>query len=82
MITWHTHKHSDERNHVCDFEGCGEAFKTEDNLRAHKKSHSDKKPHKCPYCPKAYKRFDAMQTHVFKKHPEEYNQENNSKVEE
>ena len=76
------HKHSDERNYDCDFEGCGEAFKSEQALRDHKKSHSDKKPHQCPYCKKAYKRFGAMQTHVLYKHPEEYKQENDPKVEE
>ena len=75
-------KHSDERNYVCEVKGCGRAFKTKSDLRDHKKSHSDKKPHQCPYCPKAYKRFEPLQTHVFKKHPEEYNQENDPKVEE
>ena len=77
------HKHSDERNYVCEVEGCGQAFKSEANLRSHMKSHCDKMPHQCPYCKKAYKRHGSLQTHVFKKHPEEYKEEtNNPKVEE
>ena len=77
-------KHSDERNHICDVEGCGKAFKTEVDLRNHKKTHSDKKLYKCPYCPnpKEYKYFQALRTHVFKKHPEEYKEENDPKIEE
>ena len=77
-------KHSDERNHICDFEGCGEAFKTEADLRQHKKSHSDKRLHKCPYCPnpKAYKTLQSLRTHVSKKHQKEYKEENDPKVEE
>ena len=76
------HKHSDERNYVCDFEGCGEAFKSEPALYIHKKSHSDEKLHQCRYCPKAYKTNQNLQTHVYKEHPEEYKQENDQKVEE
>ena len=74
-------KHSNERNYGCEVENCGKAFKTENDLRKHIKSHSDKKPHKCPYCQKAYKRFEPLQTHVLKKHPEEYKQENDPKIE-
>ena len=40
------------------------------------------KPHQCPYFKKSYQIFGAMQTHVFKKHPEECKQENDPKVEE
>ena len=78
------HKHSDERNHICDFKGCGKAFKTEGGLNIHMKTHSDKKLYKCPYCPnpKEYKYFQALRTHVFKKHPEEYKEENDPKIEE
>ena len=36
-------KHSDERNYVCDFKGCGKAFKTKVDLSNHKKKQSDKK---------------------------------------
>ena len=75
-------KHSDKRNYICDFKGCGKAFKTQSDLSNHKKSHSDKKPLKCPYCPKEYKRFSNLRTHVYKKHPEEYKEENDPKIEE
>ena len=75
-------KHSDERNYVCDFEGCGEAFKSEPALYIHKKSHSDEKLHQCRYCKKAYKTNQNLQTHVLRKHLEEYKQENDQKVEE
>ena len=50
-------KHSNERNYGCEVEGCGKAFKTENNLKGHVKSHSDKKPHQSRYCEKAYKSF-------------------------
>ena len=77
------HKHSDERNYVCEVEGCGQAFKSENNLKEHMKSHSDKKPHQCPYCTKSYKTHTGLQTHVYTKHPKEYKEEtNNPKVEE
>ena len=76
------YKHSDERNYFCDVEGCGEAFKTEANLRGHMKSHSDEKQHQCPYCEKAYKINRDLQTHVYNKHPEEYKKENDPKDEE
>ena len=76
------HKHSDERNYVCNFEDCGKAFKSEQALNNHKKSHSDEKLHQCRYCPKAYKTNQNLQTHVYKEHPEEYKQENDQKVEE
>ena len=76
-------KHSDERNYVCDFEDCGKAFKTQRCLEHHMKSHSDKKPHQCPYCKKSYKYHQALQTHVSKTHPEEYKEAiNDPKVEE
>jgi len=77
------HKHSDETNYVCKVEGCGQAFKSEAALRGHMKSHSDKKPHQCPYCKNAYKTNQDLQSHVFKKHPEEYKEATNDpKVEE
>ena len=75
-------KYSDERNYVCNFEGCGIAFKSEQALRNHMKSHSDEKLHQCPYCKEAYKTNQNLQRHVFKKHPKEYQQENDPKVEE
>ena len=75
-------KHSDERNYVCDFKGCGKAFKTKVDLSNHKKSHIDKKQHPCPYCKKAYKTHQDLQGHVFKKHPEEFKAVNDPKVEE
>ena len=76
------YKHSDERNYVCDVEGCGAAFKSEPALKQHMRSHSDEKPHQCPYCKEAYKTNQDLRTHVFKIHPEEYNKENDPKVEE
>ena len=77
------HKHSDERNYVCKVEGCGQAFKSEAALRGHMKTHSNKMPHQCPYCKKTYKTNQGLQTHVFKKHPEEYKEATNDpKVEE
>ena len=75
-------KHSDERNYACNVKGCGKAFKTKGDLNAHKKSHSDKKPHQCPYCKKSYKQLGWLQHHVLKKHSEEYKAENDSKIEE
>ena len=39
-----------------------------------KKTHSDKKPYQCPHCEKTYTRFLTLRTHVHKKHPEEYEQ--------
>ena len=46
------------------------------------KSHSDEKPHQCPYCKKAYKDHGDLRTHVFQIHLEEYKKENDAKVEE
>ena len=76
------HKHSDERNYKCEVEGCGMAFKSKRNLTNHMRSHSDERPYKCPYCEKDYKTLTPLRTHIFKKHPEEYKQENDSEVEE
>ena len=81
MITWNANTLMKEIMSVI-FKGCGKAFKTKVDRSNHKKSHSDEKQHPCPYCKKAYKYFCAMQTHVFKKHPEEYKEENDPTVEE
>merc|ERR1712012_1536133 len=58
------YKHSDERNYVCEVEGCGKEFKTKASLTNHMKSHSDERPHKCPFCEKDYKQHRHLQTHV------------------
>merc|ERR1711976_1040196 len=60
------HIHSDERNYKCEVEGCGMAFKSKQSLAAHMRSHSNERPHKCPYCEKDYKRHGHLQNHVFK----------------
>ena len=65
------YKHSDDRNYICDVEGCGKAFKSKSNLAQHKQTHSEERPHQCPYCEKAYKQFNDLLTHVDTKHSKE-----------
>ena len=65
------YKHSNDRNYICDVEGCGKAFKSKSNLAQHKQTHSEERPHQCPYCEKAYKHFKDLLTHVDTKHSKE-----------
>ena len=67
-----------ERNYVCDFKGCGKAFKTKVDLSNHKKKQSDKKH--VLIVKKSLQ--NTSRPSRFKKHPEEYKAENDPKVEE
>ena len=58
---------SGERKFVCDWEDCGKAFRHADNLKVHKRQHTDEKPFQCDHCGFRCRQKSSLQWHQ-KKH--------------
>jgi len=56
---------SEKRKYVCEYEGCGKAFKESGNLKKHKRVHTDEKPYVCDFedCGKAFAASGNLVTH-------------------
>ncbi|OQR78679.1 gastrula zinc finger protein XlCGF57.1 isoform X1 [Tropilaelaps mercedesae] len=48
---------------VCEFEGCGKVFIRKQNLRDHRRVHTNDRPYKCKFCGKAFKQASHVIDH-------------------
>ncbi|XP_055901881.1 zinc finger protein 182-like [Eupeodes corollae] len=53
-----------ERRYNCTSEGCGKAFKRQDELKRHSRIHSGVKPFECNQCEKRFLRKDHLNKHI------------------
>ena len=53
----HLETHADDKR-ICDI--CGLALNTSHSYNKHKLVHSNTRPHKCPVCPKDFKKQTAL----------------------
>ena len=55
-----------KQNFICKLPDCGKIFRYKSEILRHISTHSDFRPHPCPYdgCKKSFKRADALENHV------------------
>jgi len=66
-LRFHTqHAHMGYCPYICDFEGCGRCFYSENHLIVHLRAHSGVKPFVCPYdsCKKAFTTTGNLRNHI------------------
>ena len=61
---------------MCDI--CAKDFTRAHNLKAHKRTHANDRPHKCAACSKAFVRKHDLDRHVTKLHPNKKTSEQSS----
>ena len=59
---------ADDENFDCDT--CSKRLSSQQALQRHQVTHTNRKPHKCSLCPKAFKRIDSLQYHQRTQHTE------------
>ena len=61
-------RHTGEKPHVCDEQGCTWRFSRSDELARHRRSHTGVKPHVCEICQRAFARSDHLSRHTGRAH--------------
>jgi general transcription factor IIIA len=60
--------HSEIRDYVCSFEGCGKAFATGQRLRVHEASHVSPNKYPCNRCSQVFRKRETLQRHIATTH--------------
>ena len=66
--------HSDIRDHVCHWEGCGKSFITATRLRRHQAAHEGKEKFRCTNtgCGQTFRKHGTLQKHIITVHEQKH----------
>nr|CAB3249317.1 Gli transcriptional activator [Phallusia mammillata] len=73
MLVVHMRRHTGEKPHKCNYEGCTKAYSRLENLKTHLRSHTGEKPYVCefPSCTKAFSNASDRAKHQNRTHSNE-----------
>ncbi|KAI1729813.1 zinc-finger double domain-containing protein [Ditylenchus destructor] len=68
MLSLHVRRHTGEKPHICEEEGCTKRYSRLENLKTHQRTHKNEKPYKCNQCDKAFSNASDRAKHQTRTH--------------